>query len=147
MFADLIAVEAMLLQPFQQSVLEQGEISLMVMDGRVSHAIRKTPKANDFRVQDDHGGTVHAHEASAEEIAFAEAAVAAVPFDVIYARVDVIPRQRRPTGHHGAGNGRAELFFRFGRRRSTGRWHCPPAGRLNRIDSPLATGRARRRFC
>ena len=58
MFADLIAVEAMLLQPFQQSVLEQGEISLMVMDGRVSHAIRKTPKANDFRVQDDHGGTV-----------------------------------------------------------------------------------------
>ena len=68
-FAELIAVEAMLLQPFQQSVLEQGEISLMVMDGRVSHAIRKTPKANDFRVQDDHGGTVHAHEASAEEIA------------------------------------------------------------------------------
>jgi glutathione synthase/RimK-type ligase-like ATP-grasp enzyme len=112
-FAELIAVEAMLLQPFQQSVLEQGEISLMVMDGRVSHAIRKTPKANDFRVQDDHGGTVHAHEASAEEIAFAEAAVAAVPFDVIYARVDVIRDNAGQLAIMELEMVEPELFFRF----------------------------------
>ena len=94
-------------------MLEQGEISLMVMDGRVSHAIRKTPKANDFRVQDDHGGTVHAHEASAEEIAFAEAAVAAVPFDVIYARVDVIRDNAGQLAIMELEMVEPELFFRF----------------------------------
>lgn len=47
-------------------------------------------QAGDFRVQDDWGGTVHPHTASPEEIDFAQRAVAAVPFDVLYARVDLI---------------------------------------------------------
>lgn len=61
-FGELVEQEAMMLQPFQHQVLEQGETSLMVLDGRVTHAIRKTPKSGDFRVQDDWGGTVHPHE-------------------------------------------------------------------------------------
>jgi glutathione synthase/RimK-type ligase-like ATP-grasp enzyme len=59
-FAELVQQEALLLQPFQHAILAEGEISLMVIDGQFSHAIRKTPKAGDFRVQDDHGGSVHA---------------------------------------------------------------------------------------
>jgi hypothetical protein len=63
-FAELVQQEALLLQPFQHAILSEGEISLMVIDGQFSHAIRKTPQAGDFRVQDDHGGSVHPHTAT-----------------------------------------------------------------------------------
>ncbi|MFC4160512.1 ATP-grasp domain-containing protein [Chitinimonas lacunae] len=82
--------EAMMVQPFMPTVLEQGELSLMVIDGRFSHAIRKTPAPGDFRVQDDHGGIVHPYFPSPAEIEFAERAVAACPVLPLYARVDLV---------------------------------------------------------
>lgn len=89
-FEALIFEEDMLVQPFVPGVMSLGEVSLMVIGGRYSHAVRKLPKAGDFRVQDDHGGTVHAHVATDAERAFAEAAVAAVDAELVYARVDVV---------------------------------------------------------
>jgi hypothetical protein len=80
----------MMVQPFLGSVLTQGELSLMVIGGRCTHAVRKIAKPGDFRVQDDHGGTVHPHAPTADEIAFAEAAVAACPQVPLYARVDAV---------------------------------------------------------
>ncbi len=88
-FQDLIAKEAMLLQPFQYNIVEQGEISLVLIDGRYTHAVLKVAKAGDFRVQDDFGGSVHPYEASKEEIAFAERVVEACDPKPIYARVDI----------------------------------------------------------
>jgi glutathione synthase/RimK-type ligase-like ATP-grasp enzyme len=82
--------ERYLLQPFQSSVLGFGEISLVVIAGRVQHAVRKVPKAGDFRVQDDHGGRVLLHTPTPDEIAFAEGAVAAVSPRPAYARVDAV---------------------------------------------------------
>ena len=112
-FARCVAQEAMMVQRFEPSILAEGELSLIVIEGRTTHAIRKTARAGDFRVQDDHGGTVHAHEASAAEHGFAEAVVAACPSVPLYARVDFV-RDR-------AGGFRLmelelvepELFFRF----------------------------------
>jgi len=112
-YAELIQQEALMLQPFQQQIVDQGELSLMVIDGAVTHAIRKTARADDFRVQDDHGGTVHRYEASAEEVAFAEAAVAAVPFDVLYARVDLIRDNDGRLAIMELEMIEPELFFRF----------------------------------
>ncbi|WP_434632998.1 ATP-grasp domain-containing protein [Chromobacterium sp. CV08] len=112
-FGELVEAESMLLQPFQRQVLEDGELSLMVVDGRFSHAIRKTPKSGDFRVQDDYGGSVHPHAASDEEIAFAEAAVRAVPFDVLYARVDLIRDDAGRLAIMELEMIEPELFFRF----------------------------------
>jgi glutathione synthase/RimK-type ligase-like ATP-grasp enzyme len=112
-FAALSRHEAMMLQPFQQQVLDQGELSLMVIDGQVTHAIRKTPKSGDFRVQDDWGGTVHQHQPSAAEATFAEAAVRAVPFDVLYARVDVIRDNHGSLALMELEMIEPELFFRF----------------------------------
>jgi glutathione synthase/RimK-type ligase-like ATP-grasp enzyme len=89
-FAELIANEAMLLQQFLPSILDQGEVSLIVIAGRFSHAVRKRAKAGDFRVQDDHGGTVAAHDATADEIIAAELAVASCPQQPLYARVDLV---------------------------------------------------------
>jgi hypothetical protein len=80
----------MLLQEFQNPVLEKGEVAYMLFGGKYSHAVLKKAKPGDFRVQDDFGGTVHDYQPSAEEIEFAEHAVGYCQPAPIYARVDVI---------------------------------------------------------
>ncbi|WP_062786369.1 ATP-grasp domain-containing protein [Aquitalea pelogenes] len=112
-FAELVQQEALLLQPFQHAILTEGEISLMVIDGQFSHAIRKVPKTGDFRVQDDHGGSVHPHMASLEEQRFAEQAVACVPFDVLYARVDIVRDNAGQLAIMEVEMIEPELFFRY----------------------------------
>ncbi|MBY0326850.1 MAG: hypothetical protein K2Q30_08010, partial [Gemmataceae bacterium] len=67
----LLKYESFVYQPFLESVLTQGEDTLMLFDGKFSHAIRKLAKPGDFRVQDDHGGTVHDYQPDAEQIEFA----------------------------------------------------------------------------
>ena len=88
--ADVRAREAFILQPFVHSILTEGELTLVVIDGLVTHAVRKRAKAGDFRVQDDHGGTWEEVVPSAEEIAFAERAMAAVSPRPVYGRVDLV---------------------------------------------------------
>jgi len=80
----------MLLQEFRPEIMAAGETSLIFLAGRYSHTVRKIAKPGEFRVQGDHGGTVHPHEASTDEIAFAETAVAACPSPPCYARVDLL---------------------------------------------------------
>lgn len=82
--------ETFLVQPFQARVQDEGEISLIVVAGELTHAVRKRARPGDFRVQDDHGGTVHPHEPAADEVAFAECAVAACAEPPVYARVDAV---------------------------------------------------------
>ena len=89
-FKQLIATESMLLQPFMERVESHGEVSHMVFGGRYSHSVHKKAKAGDFRVQDDFGGTVHHYQASANEVAFAEAVAAHCKPIPVYARVDVM---------------------------------------------------------
>ncbi len=86
----LLATKAFLLQPFEPAIMAQGEDSLMMIGGRYSHAVRKVAKPGDFRVQDDHGGTVHAYEPTAAQIALAERAMAACDTMPIYGRVDMV---------------------------------------------------------
>ena len=91
-----VAAEDMLIQPFEPAILKTGETSLMVIDGTATHAVRKIAAAGEFRVQDDHGGTVHAHEASAEERKLAERAIARAPGRIDYARVDLVDSDDGP---------------------------------------------------
>lgn len=51
-----------LVQRFLQSVVDEGEFSLFYFAGFHSHTILKTPKAEDFRVQEEHGGIIRAVE-------------------------------------------------------------------------------------
>lgn len=89
-FQELIKVEAMMLQPFLKSIITKGEVSLMVMDGKFTHAVLKKAKTGEFRIQDDHGGTVHEYIATKEEKEFAENTIRACYERPIYARVDII---------------------------------------------------------
>lgn len=89
LFQELIAEEAFMLQEFQNNIVSGGELSLILFNGKYSHAVLKKAKAGDFRVQDDFGGTVLAHEATEDEIAFAVNCIAQCPELPIYARVDL----------------------------------------------------------
>jgi glutathione synthase/RimK-type ligase-like ATP-grasp enzyme len=89
-FQQLLAAESMMLQPFLHRVLTEGEITLIIIGGKYSHAVLKKAKSGDFRVQDDFGGTVHHYQPAAEEIAFAERAVAVCSPLPLYARVDLL---------------------------------------------------------
>ena len=86
----LLTDESLILQPFQQSVMRHGEDALMLFNGGLTHAVRKTPKPGDFRVQDDYGGMAHPHEPSAAQIEFAQRALAACPSAPAYGRVDLV---------------------------------------------------------
>ncbi len=110
---ELLRDEAMMVQPFLGNVLTQGELSLIVIGGRCTHAVRKIAKAGDFRVQDDHGGTVHPHTPMADEIAFAEHAVAACPLVPLYARVDAVRDDAGVLSLMELELVEPELFFRF----------------------------------
>ncbi|WNW02423.1 hypothetical protein RRF68_03075 [Tenacibaculum sp. HL-MS23] len=88
-FKKLIAKEALILQPFQHNIVKKGEISLILINGKFTHAVLKIAKKGDFRVQDDFGGSVHNYTPTQPEINFAEKAIKACNELPIYARVDV----------------------------------------------------------
>jgi glutathione synthase/RimK-type ligase-like ATP-grasp enzyme len=52
------ADRALMAQPFVRAVLDEGEFSLFYFNGEYSHAILKTPRSGDFRVQEEHGGVI-----------------------------------------------------------------------------------------
>ncbi len=61
-----------------------------MINGNYTHAIRKIAKKGDFRVQDDHGGTIENYSANKEDIQFAKDCLPALPFSTLYARVDIV---------------------------------------------------------
>ena len=83
-------------QPYAPGI-EDGEVSLFVFGGEVSHAVRKVPAEGDYRVQAHHGGAEHPHAASPAELATARAALAVAPEGVVYARVDLVEHEGVPT--------------------------------------------------
>lgn len=89
-YRQLIAEEAMLLQPYMHHITSKGEVSHMVLGGRYSHSILKLAKSGDFRVQDDHGGTSQPYQASVEETQLAEVITATVHPLPVQARVDLL---------------------------------------------------------
>ena len=80
----------MIVQEFQSNVLSIGEVSIMVFGGVFPHAVLKKAKENDYRVQDDFGGSVSVYKPSKAEIEFAEKIINLCPKKPIYARVDIL---------------------------------------------------------
>lgn len=81
-----------LIQPFIESIATLGEISLVYFANRFSHAIVKRPKAGDFRVQQNFGGTLEPYTPSQKQLAIAEAALP----KTTYARVDMVDYETEP---------------------------------------------------
>jgi glutathione synthase/RimK-type ligase-like ATP-grasp enzyme len=85
-----------LLQRFVAEIESRGEISLVFLDGRFSHAVRKRPVAGDFRVQADFGGSLETATPSGHTIGFGEAVLAAAARPWLYARVDLVETDGGP---------------------------------------------------
>ncbi len=79
-----------LVQPFLTSIVDEGEYSLFYFNGELSHAIVKRAKQDDFRVQEEHGGSPSPIEATDAMRQTADAALAAIGVQLLYARVDLI---------------------------------------------------------
>lgn len=82
-------------QPFVPAIVD-GERSLVFLGGRFSHAVRKVPKAGDYRSQRHLGGREVDHEPDSAELQVALAAMAAAPGRLTYARVDLVDWEGAP---------------------------------------------------
>lgn len=87
---ELLAIHDVMVQPFLPSVEAAGELSLVYIGGRFSHAVRKVPRQGDFRVQPNWGGSVQSADATPEDLAIGELALAQLPAEPLYARVDLV---------------------------------------------------------
>ncbi len=85
----LLATDDVLLQPFVPSV-HDGELSVVLFGGVVSHAVRKVPAEGDIRVQVEFGGDYRAVEVPGEAADLATWLVGATGHDLLYARVDLL---------------------------------------------------------
>lgn len=90
LFKSLVGERDMLVQEYLPTITTRGEASLMVFNGKYTHAILKKAKSGDFRVQDDFGGTVHPYEPTSEEISFAESVFRACDPLPAYGRADIV---------------------------------------------------------
>jgi glutathione synthase/RimK-type ligase-like ATP-grasp enzyme len=79
-----------LIQPFIEDILTEGEWSFIYFNRQLSHVLLKKPAPNDYRVQGIYGGTVQPAEPSPQDLLQAEAVIAKLPFDVLYARLDFV---------------------------------------------------------
>jgi glutathione synthase/RimK-type ligase-like ATP-grasp enzyme len=79
-----------MIQPFIASVQDQGELSIFFFGGERGHAVRKVAAGGDFRVQREYGGAFTLAEPDADQLAVAQAALAAAPELPLYARVDLV---------------------------------------------------------
>jgi len=94
-FRALVARRDVIVQAFIPEVAE-GEVSLIFLGGRFSHAVRKVPAAGDFRVQSEYGGVATRIEPRAEWVAEAELVLAGSSLPPLtYARADVIVAPER----------------------------------------------------
>jgi glutathione synthase/RimK-type ligase-like ATP-grasp enzyme len=85
----LLTAGDVMVQPFRRGI-EAGELSLVTVEGRVTHAVRKRPTGGEFRVQGRFGGSYAAEEPSADAVALAEWIVEAVGVPMLFARVDLV---------------------------------------------------------
>ena len=79
-----------MIQPFLPAIEREGEISLVFLDGRFSHAIEKRPKQGDFRVQPEWGANIAPHDPAADELAAAKAILSHIDEPLLYARIDLV---------------------------------------------------------
>ena len=86
-FEDLQSGPGVMVQKFMDTIIDEGEWSLIFFDGEFSHAILKTPKPGDFRVQNDFGGSERPADPPAQVLHSATGIVQTVA-PALYARVD-----------------------------------------------------------
>ena len=86
----IFSQRSFMVQPFMESIINEGEYSLFYFNGEYSHSILKTPKEHDFRVQEEHGGIIRTARPNDTMLRRGEKAIQALPGLPLYARVDFV---------------------------------------------------------
>lgn len=86
----LIYKEDFIVQEFQNNVISEGEVAMIVIGGKFTHAVLKKAKEGDFRVQDDFGGSIAIYNPNEEMVKLAEKCTRILTPIPSYARVDII---------------------------------------------------------
>lgn len=81
---------ALVVQPFVDNIREDGEYSLFYFGDAFSHAIRKVPKARDFRVQEEYGANIRPVRPERAMIDCADRVLRLVRPAPVYARIDFV---------------------------------------------------------
>ena len=87
---DKLPPEGTLIQPFLPSVQEEGEYSFLYFGGQFSHALLKTAKSGDYRIQSAYGGSEETYHPSDAEIDAGQAILDTLGDTPLYARVDLL---------------------------------------------------------
>ncbi|MGI9543254.1 MAG: ATP-grasp domain-containing protein [Cyclobacteriaceae bacterium] len=82
-----------MIQPFVKEIESSGELSIIFFNKEYSHAVLKSAKEGDFRVQSNFGGTVTSFKPAKVIIEQARDVLGFFNFDLLYARVDGILRE------------------------------------------------------
>lgn len=85
-----------MVQEYLPEITSAGEWSLVFFDGMHSHSVLKRPRAGEFRVQQDRGGSAELGVAPAEVHRAAEQVLAACGQRAHFARVDLVASERGP---------------------------------------------------
>ncbi len=88
--ASMLEAEDVLVQPFVPAIVSEGEVSVVAVGGTPTHAVRKRPKAGDWRVQINFGGSDERIGLDDGLAAAARRVLAALDDVPSYARVDLV---------------------------------------------------------
>jgi hypothetical protein len=86
----VFADRAFLVQPFMDNITAEGEFSVFFFGATYSHTILKTPKTNDFRVQEEHGGRLTKVEPEVKLLETARTMRDMIDPEPLYTRADYV---------------------------------------------------------
>jgi len=86
----LLADGDALVQEYVPTVATDGEWSVVLIEGDVSHSLWKRPAVGDYRVQEEWGGSTERIEPDASLVELATRVCEVMPTPPLYARVDVV---------------------------------------------------------
>lgn len=78
-----------IMQPLMNEILK-GEISLIMIGGEVSHAVKKIPSVSDYRINERWVGEIKQIDPPSEVVSLAKEVYRIWPFDLLTFRLDVI---------------------------------------------------------
>jgi glutathione synthase/RimK-type ligase-like ATP-grasp enzyme len=87
---ELLTAGDVMVQPFRARIVE-GELSLVAIDGRITHAVRKRPSEGEYRVQGRFGGRYARETPTSDVLALGEWVLGTIGTRLLYARIDLVP--------------------------------------------------------
>ncbi|EFA82209.1 hypothetical protein PPL_04632 [Heterostelium album PN500] len=97
-FSNLVKVSDMIIQPFVETIQSDGETSFIFFNKKFSHSIVKHPSKDDFRVQENYGGTYEKNKnLTQDEIDIAQSIMDYVgkKGKILYTRIDMLRYNNR----------------------------------------------------